>query len=353
MPPPVPAGSHEAPALRPAVVGGGTMGALHVRALLSREDVASLVLVEPDSGRRESLLRRYGRLRTYARLSDALEQEAMDFAVVAVPIGHAPATISPLLDAGVPVLAEKPLATSASAAQGLAQQAAARGTLLSVGYIERFNPAVQALREELDRGAGGAVYHAHARRLSPFPYRSGMAGVAVDVATHDLDVLRFVTGSVPVRVYAEIDVREGGGGEDLLCASLRYANGVTGLVESNWLTPTKVRQLTVTTELGMYTVDYVTQDLWLHERAGSEAQWETLGVMRGANEGRTIRFALDRREPLMIEHERFIDALLNGRPAPVGAQEAVDTLRVAEAILESGRTNQPVQLAQATTSPGQ
>jgi UDP-N-acetylglucosamine 3-dehydrogenase len=329
--------------LRPAVVGGGMMGAVHVRALLSREDVPSLALVEPDAVRRELLERQYGRLRTYERLSDALASEELDFATVAVPVRAAAEAIGILLEARIPVLAEKPLAGSAADAHDLAQLADNQETLLSVGYIERFNPAVQALRDELEKGTAGAVYHVHARRLSPFPYRSGMAGVVFDVATHDLDVLSFLTRSVPVRVYAEADVRQGGGGEDLLCASLRYENGVTGLVEANWLTPTKVRRLTVTTERGMYDVDYLTQDLWLSEHASGDSEWEALGVMRGANEGRTIRFALDRREPLAIEHERFIEAVRTGGRAPVPASEAVQTLMVAEAILESSRTNQPVE----------
>ena len=320
------------------------MGQLHVRALLSREDIASVALVEPDVNRRELTMRRLGRIRPYDRLDRALEAESFDVAVVAVPIGAASETIRPLLERRVAVLAEKPLAASSREARELAQLASANETLLSVGYIERFNPAVQALREELRRGDAGAVYHVHTRRLSPFPDRSGMAGVALDVATHDIDVLRYVTGKLPVRVYAETQSRERGGSEDLLSASLRYADGVTGLVEANWLTPTKVRRLTVTTERGMYDLDYLTQDLWLYERASGEAEWDALGVMRGANEGRTIRFALERREPLMVEHERLIEAIREGRDAPIPASDAVDTLLVTEAILKSSATCTPVTL---------
>lgn len=330
-------------AVTAAVVGGGMMGALHVRALLARDDIPSIVLVEPDGGRRDALAQQHGRLRTYGKLADALEAENLDLAVVAVPIGKAPEVITAILERDVAVLAEKPLAPSARAGQELTELAERRGVLLSVGYIERFNPAVLALRAELARGECGAVYHVHARRLSPFPYRQGMAGVAMDVATHDLDVLRFLTSSVPQRVFAEGATRLGDGGEDLLCASLRYESGVTGLVEANWLTPMKVRRLTVTTERGMYELDYVTQDLWLHERPSSDAGWAALGVMRGANEGRTIRFALERREPLMIEHERFIEALVSGGEAPVSGAEGVATLAVAEAILESAATNKPVK----------
>jgi UDP-N-acetylglucosamine 3-dehydrogenase len=330
--------------IRALVVGAGAMGQLHVRALLSREDIATVALVEPDADRRDLVQRRLGRIRPYESLDRALEAETFDLAVVAVPIGAAAATIRPLLERRIAVLAEKPLAESSATARELADLAEANNTLLSVGYIERFNPAVQALREELGRGDAGAVYHVHTRRLSPFPDRSGMSGVALDVATHDIDVLRFVTGQLPIRVYAETEIRERGGSEDLLSASLRYANGITGLVEANWLTPTKVRRLTVTTERGMYDLDYLTQDLWLYERASGEAEWEALGVMRGANEGRTIRFALERREPLMVEHERLIDAIRQGGVAPVPAREAVDTLVVTEAILKSGLTCAPVAL---------
>ena len=319
------------------------MGALHLRALLAREDVQSVALVEPDRDRRDGLMRQSGLVRTYARLDEALDGEALDLAIVAVPLGAAVEVVTTLLERGVSVLAEKPLATGAADAQVLADVATRSGALLSVGYIERFNPAVQALKQELEKGDAGPVYHVHARRLSAFPYRAGMAGVTIDVATHDLDVLGFVTGSSPVRVYAETAVRQGREGEDLLCASLRFENGVTGLVESNWLTPMKVRRLTVTAERGMYVVDYLTQDLWLHEHPRGEAEWDTLGVVRGANEGRTIRFALDRREPLVIEHERFIDALASGGPPPVSPEEAVTVLSAAEAIVESGRTNLPIR----------
>jgi predicted dehydrogenase len=331
--------------IHPLVVGGGMMGALHVRGLLMREDVRSLVLVEPDRDRRAMLERQYGSIRAYDQLDAALAAEMISFAVVAVPVGFAASTTANLLRRGIPVLVEKPVATTAGDAQQLAELAHSEGTLLSVGYIERFNPAVQALRSELDSNSAGEIYHVHARRLSPFPYRQGMAGVVLDVATHDLDVLRFITQSDATRVYAEADARQGGGGPDLLSASLRYASGVTGLIEASWLSPTKVRRLTVTTDRGMYDVDYLTQDLWLYEHPRGDPQWEALGVMRGANEGRTIRFALDRKEPLAVEHASFIRAVREGGPAPIPVEDAVATLQAAEAILRAAHEHYPVELS--------
>lgn len=325
-----------------AVVGGGAMGALHVRVLRRVAGVGRVVLVEPDDKRRAALEREHAGLRSYPDLDAALAAEELAFACVAVPVGAAPDVARTLIAAGVPVLLEKPMAPSIEEAESLAEEAERAGVLMSIGYVERFNPAVRALQEELSRGSGGAVYHVHARRLSPFPHRDGLAGVAIDLATHDLDVMRYVCGAEPIRVFAETASAYGHAGEDLLCASLRFDNGVTGLIEANWLTPMKVRQLSVTTERGMFIADYLTQDLYLHEQPQSELEWEAIGVMRGANEGRMIRFALQRREPLLVEWERFIEAVATGGPAPVPPAEGVIALRTARAIVESGRTATPV-----------
>lgn len=318
-----------------AVVGGGIMGSFHVRALLERPDIERVVLVDPAEERRAALERRHGRLRSYATVGEALEHEALDFACVAVPPSLAPETASVLVEHGIPVLIEKPMGPTVRDAESLVRLAEERGVLLSVGYIERFNPAVEALREELEKGTAGRVLHMHARRLSPLPDRHGLADLVKDSTTHDLDVMRHLVGSEPQRVYAET-------GGNLLCSSLRWEDGVTGLVETNWLTPMKVRRLTVTAEGGMFEVDYVTQDLFLHEQPRSEPTWEALGVVRGANEGRMIRYALDRREPLAVEWDRFLEALATDGPAPVSGRDGLAALALAEAIVESGRTATPV-----------
>lgn len=324
------------------VVGGGSMGAMHVRILHAVEGVESVVLVEPDPVRCELLLRSHPRLRAYADLATALGTERLDAACVAVPVPAAPGVAAEVIDAGLPLLLEKPMAPTVEQAHAVAERARARGVMVSVGYVERFNPAVQALKAELDAGTGGEVVHVHARRLSPFPQREGLQGVAIDLATHDLDVARFLIESPPIRVFAETSDFGASLGEDLLCASVRYASGVTGLVEANWQTPSKVRELSVTTTNGMFVVSYLTQDLSYHEGPRAASAWETLGVMKGANEGRVIRFALDRREPLAVEWERFLTAVLEGEPAPVPVEDGIAALMAARAIVESGKTHAPV-----------
>jgi UDP-N-acetylglucosamine 3-dehydrogenase len=329
--------------LKGLLAGAGSMGVMHLRVLHGIEAVDSLAVVEPVPERREQIERRYPRVRTYAALDDPLSAEHPDFACVAVPVGEAPAVAAAVIDAGVPLMLEKPMAQSVEEAQAIAQHAEREGVFVSIGYVERFNPAVQALREEIRRGTGGTIYHAHARRLSPFPQREGLSGVAIDLATHDLDVIRYVIDSTPVRVYAETAALGASLGEDLLCASLRYENGVTGLLEANWHSPRKVRELSITTEGGMFVVSYLTQDLFLHEQPSALPEWETLGVMRGANEGRVIRFALHRKEPLAAEWEAFFSKLdADGEP-PVPAADGVDVLAAARAMIESGRVNRPIE----------
>jgi UDP-N-acetylglucosamine 3-dehydrogenase len=326
------------------------MGSLHLRVLRMLDGVAEVILVEPDDERRTSLEARYRDLRTYVDVETAVSREALDFACVAVPVAEAPEVASRLIEHRVPVLLEKPMAPSLEEASALASLASDSQVLLSIGYVERFNPAIRALREQLARGAAGAVYQMHARRLSPLPDRGGLAGVALDLATHELDVMRFLSASEPLRVYAETGGVKGAAREDLVCASLRFESGTTGLIEANWLTPMKVRQLSVTTESGMFVADYLTQDLYLYEQPQSESEWETLGVMRGANEGRMIRFALHRREPLAVEWEQFLGAVASEGEAPVAPQEGVAALAAARAIIASGQSNMPVSLAEVGVS---
>lgn len=329
------------------VVGGGSMGTMHVRVLHGLDSIDAVVLVEPDPARAQALGRAFPHLRVHHDLGEALDASSITVACVAVPAEYAAEVATAVIDADLPLLLEKPMAATVEAARGVAAHAEQRGVPLSIGYVERFNPAVAALKEELRRGTGGKVMHIHSRRLSPFPQRTGLPGVAIDLATHDLDVIRHLVGSPPTRLFAETTAVGASDGEDLLCASVRYANGVTGLIEANWQTPTKVRELSVTLSGGMFVVSYLTQDLSFHERPDAASDWETLGLMSGANEGRVIRYGLRRREPLAVEWERFVEAFREGGQPPVPAEDGIAALEAAAAIVESGRTHEPVSFGSA------
>jgi UDP-N-acetylglucosamine 3-dehydrogenase len=328
--------------LRGLVAGLGVMGSHHLRVLLAIEDVEVAAVVDPDAERRAVAERSMPGLRTFERLDEALETERLDFAALAVPVVELPRCAHEVLAAGVHVLVEKPMAPSEEDALAIIKDAEARGLILGVGHVERFNPAVVALKRKLEQGLIGSIYQMHARRLSPFPDRDSMRGVALDLATHDIDVMRYLTGIEVERVFAETSRRRTDRAEDLLCATLRFENDVTGLLEVNWLTPTKVRELTVTGELGMCQVDYLTQNLVFYEHPVQQTEWDALAGMRGPGEGDMVRYALARREPLRVEWEAFLGALRAGEQPPVSGRDGLAALSTARAIQEAGSTHDAV-----------
>ena len=168
-----------------------------------------------------------------------------------------------------------------------------------VGHVERFNPAVAKLRELIGEGRIGRVFRAHATRVGPLPLRIRDAGVTIDLATHDLDIMQFVLGRDITRVYAEGAASRIRRQEDMISCLLRFGDdGPFGLLDVNWLTPEKQRELTVIGEGGMLSASYITQDVWFTESADAPTGWEELARVRGDAEGAAVRFALARVEPL-------------------------------------------------------
>lgn len=331
------------PELRAAVVGLGIMGSHHLRVLRGVAGVTVAAAVDPDPARRAATQRAYPDLAAFASLEDALAGTALDFACVAVPAASLAPTAHAALAADLHVLVEKPMATEVAAARALVADAQARGLVLSVGFVERFNPAVVALKEKIAEGLLGRVYQLHARRLSPFPDRDSMLGVALDLATHDIDVMRFILGEEVSRVYAETSQRLHETAEDLLCATLRFDGDATGLLEVNWLTPTKVREISVTGERGMFTVDYLTQELRFYEHPLQEnTTWDALAGLRGAGEGDMTRYALTRHEPLRQEWQAFVAALREDATPAIRGEDGVAALSIARAIQAASATRQVV-----------
>jgi predicted dehydrogenase len=166
--------------------------------------------------------------------------------------------------------------------------------------------------------------------------------VALDLATHDIDVMRYLSDAGVERVYAETASLVGAQREDLVCATLRFEDGITGLLETNWITPVKVRQLSVTCERGMFVVDYLSQDLTFFEHPTRATGWEPLRGLRGGGEGDMTRYAIDRWEPLRVEWESFFEAARSGSTLPAVATDGFAAVSVADAIRRSGDENRVV-----------
>ncbi|MCC6618632.1 MAG: Gfo/Idh/MocA family oxidoreductase, partial [Chloroflexi bacterium] len=245
------------------------------------------------------------------------------------------------LEAGASVLVEKPIAATRDEGHRMVEAARASGRMLTVGHIERFNPAIRELKRRLAAGELGRVFQISATRLGPFPARIRDVGVVVDLAPHDIDVFRYLIGSEPIRLYAETEQRIHTEHEDLFNGIIKFANGVVGVLNINWLTPTKRRLLTVTGERGMYIADYIAQDLVFHANSDTAETW----INRGAGaaittvaEGEMTRRALRREEPLAVELREFARAVREGGSPPVDPADAMIALQLARLMVESARS---------------
>ncbi|HEX6655023.1 MAG TPA: Gfo/Idh/MocA family oxidoreductase [Candidatus Limnocylindria bacterium] len=313
--------------LRAGVIGLGSMGQHHARVWASLPGVELVAVADP---RPEVLARATEATGSHGH-ADALAMLAaseLDLVSVAAPTSlHCDLTVA-ALRAGAHVLVEKPIAADRSEAEAMMAAAATAGRLLSVGHVERFNPAIVELRRRLAAGELGRVFEVRAERLGPFPDRIRDVGVVVDLAPHDLDVMRFLLGADPVRVYAETEQRIHTEHEDLFVGVMKFANGAIGLLDINWLTPAKQRRLSVTGERGMYVADYLSQELTFFANPSDAS------VTAGPSEARPIQ----RREPLVVELEAFADAVRSGAPPPVEPREALIALQLARAMVEAANT---------------
>jgi predicted dehydrogenase len=221
-----------------------------------------------------------------------------------------------------------------------------------VGHIERFNPAVGKLTELVAAGRIGRVFRAHATRVGPLPARIRDAGVAVDLATHDLDIMQVVLGRDITSVYAEGTRFSHPTQEDMITCLLRFGDGGPfGLLDVNWLTPEKRRELTVIGEGGMLSASYITQDVWFTEASAPATGWEELARVRGDAEGAAVRFALHKVEPLRAELEAFAACIREDTVEPVTAYDGCRALIAALAVRDSAANARPINLLSMPSAP--
>ena len=324
--------------LKAAVIGVGAMGRNHARVYTEIAQTKLTSVADTNLQTGQQIAAKYS-IPAYADYRELLDREKPDVVTVAVPTRYHREVAETAMAAGADVLVEKPIAATVEDAQALIDCAQSLGRHLMVGHIVRFSPAIQALKEHLASGELGKIFQMVCRRVGPFPSRVQDVGVVVDLAPHDLDVMRFISGAEPVRVYAEIQQKIHTDYEDLLTALLSFDNGMTGMLEINWLTPQKVREMAVLGEQGMFRVDDLTQDLFFYENAEANGlTWNHLSILKGVSEGRMLRYPIHRYEPLRAELEAFAVAVLDDTPVPVSGADGLVALRLALAIVESGST---------------
>lgn len=347
------ASPHVSEPLRAAVIGVGAMGQHHVRVYRDLPGVELVGIADAQESIRKPVEHRYN-VRGFADFHALLDQTRPHLATIAVPTALHREVALEAIQRGVHVLIEKPIAETVADGQALIDAARRRDLVLAVGHIERHNPAIRALKALLDRGEVGPIFEMRAERVGSFPHRVRDVGVVLDLATHDIDVITHLADSPLVRVFAETQQKIHSSREDMLSGMMRFENSVTGILHVNWLTPAKNRRLTVTGAHGLYEIDYISQDLTFFENGHffengqTMKDFQDLQLFRGVSEGRVIREKIEKREPLRLEIEDFVQAVREGRPPRVSGEEALQVLKIAQALVQSGQTNQLIEMRQCS-----
>ena len=282
------------------------MGRNHARVYALLENAALTAVYDADPARAAAVAAEFG-----ARAVTSLEAlaAACDVASVAVPtVAHREVGCR-LMEAGVHVLMEKPIAPTVDDAQALVETAQRTGRVLQIGHIERFNPVMRELEKKLARPR-----FIEAHRLSPFPNRSMDIGVVLDLMIHDLEIILHLVRS-PIASIDAVGVAVLTGQEDIANARLRFENGCVANVTASRISPDRMRKLRVFQEDCYLSLDYQGQSGHIHWKEGMEIKRADVAVAPG--------------EPLRLELEAFVASVAAGEAPAVSGQQGTAALGVA------------------------
>jgi predicted dehydrogenase len=335
-----PAGDRE---LRIGLAGLGSMGRNHLRILSGRPDIRLAAIADPAAEALSAAVATSGAQAFDEPLAMIAEAE-LDALVIAAPTTSHVALALAAIERDIAILVEKPLAESAVEGERIVTAARTRSVPVQVGHVERFNPAVLELGRLLDEGWLSVVYSIASRRAGPFPDRIRDVGVTIDLATHDADILSWIAGERPSRVYAETAQRIHASHEDLLFGLLHFPSGATGMLDVNWLTPVKRRQLVVVGEEGMFELDYLTQRLTF-TRATDTTNPRLIGGYAPTFEGDIAELPVVSAEPLAAEIDAFLRVVREGGRPIVDAEDGLWAVAIATSLLTAAATGQAVDLS--------
>jgi predicted dehydrogenase len=320
--------------LRAGLVGYGQMGRNHARVLRQMPGVELIAIAEPAP----QTVHAPGFV--FVPDVEALIAAGIDLAVVSVPTAAHESVALQLAAAGVHALIEKPVAPDVATSKRIADAFEAAGLVGCVGHIERYNPALQEMRKRLEQGEIGTIYQVATRRQGPFPSRIADVGVVLDLATHDIDLTGWVTQRSYLNLSARSANRSGREHEDLFAAigSLEDDIVVNHLV--NWLSPLKERVTVVTGERGTLVADTISADLTFFANGVEPVRWDSMASFQGVVQRDVTRYAIPKREPLLVELEAFRDAVLGEKDRTVSIADATRTVAVAVAMITVSSTQQ-------------
>ncbi len=292
--------------MKVGVIGVGSMGQNHPR--VYRELGAELVgIADTDWEQAKKIATQYG-TKAYSDYKELLDKR-LDAVSIAVPTtGHKIIALA-AIKKGVNLLIEKPIAESIQSAREIIAAADTHQVKLMVGHIERFNPAVKKLKQTIDDGILGKLICISARRVGPFAPRISDVGIIVDLATHDIDIIRYFIGTECTSVFARSTGYKNVKGDAAMM--LMGFGDVSASIEVNWYTPHRIRTVTVTGTKGTAYLDYIKQEVEIY------------------NAERKIVPKIDKVEPLKVELEHFLDCIKSDKEPLAGGYDGMKVLEIA------------------------
>lgn len=317
--------SNEKP-LRVGVVGVGIMGANHARVFAGLPNVELVGVADPNRAQRDLVTRVLG-TPAVDNLDDLLKMDIEAVTIAAPTHLHHDIALK-CIARGLHLLVEKPVASTVEEGREIIAASRRAGVTLMVGHVERFNPAVQAIKQAIE---GEDILSIAITRVGPFPPRMSNVGVVIDLAVHDIDLIRWFTDSEIVEVQPQLSsaIAER---EDIALLQFRTASGVLAHINTNWLTPFKARTVHVATRKKYLIGDLLTRQV--SECFGFQPD--------GSYSMRHLSVGHD--EPLRAELMAFVGAVRGKKPPAVTGEEGVESLGIAIRCLEARPT--PAAVAQ-------
>jgi len=309
--------------LRAGVIGTGSMGRNHVRVLAECPDVDLIGIADPDTEKTDELASRFGcdRFEDYR----ALIERGLDLAIVSVPTSMHHIVAMDVIDSGSHVFVEKPIADTIEHAYEITRRANNAGKKVFVGHIERFNPAVESAKRVLENGDCGEILCVSNLRVGKRNVRILDTGIILDLGTHDIDLISYLLGMQATSVFCVAKKNERGF-EDSASLMLEFPGGKSGIIETSWQMPYKVRKIFVTGEEGFLLVDLIEVKVaLLHEKFVAEVP--------------TVK-----EEPLVRQLNSAIACIREDKAPVVDGVASTYTLSTALAAIESYNERRTIEI---------
>jgi len=318
--------------LKCVVVGVGHLGRHHARILASLPDTVLAAVVDPSRERGEQIAAQYSAV--YTQDIGCLDA-AVDAAVIAAPTSEHFRLASFFIQRGVPVMVEKPMTATLAEADALVALAAEKGVLLQVGHIERFNPAMLAVKKHLRQPR-----YIECDRIAPFGFRSMDTGVVMDLMIHDLDMVIHLADSAIEQIEA-IGVPVISKSEDVANARIRFANGCIANLTASRVALRKERKMRIFQSDAYFSVDYEAREAKIYRKAANFVPPEKIDLSL-VDDPKALVFgkmliaenvAMDNQEPLRGELEAFIGSVKTGSAPEVSGEDGRKAIAAAAEIV--------------------